>query len=221
MCGRFACAISDRVLREQFGLAASASLPTRYNIAPSQPIGAVRGEEAARSLDLMFWGLVPHWAKDKKIGNRPINARAETVAEKPAFGSAFRHRRCLIPASGYYEWQGDKAPKQPYFIAAADGSAMAFAGLWEQWQDAEQTLLSCTIITTDANPALAKIHHRMPVIIAPEDYERWLIEGGKNLLAPCSADRLTARAIGTRVNDPRNDDPELVEPLDDSLNRNV
>lgn len=221
MCGRFACAIDDQTLRRQFALAGQATLPARYNIAPSQPVGVVRAVQDARRLDLMTWGLVPHWAKDRKIGNRLINARAETVAEKPAFRAAYRQRRCLLPASGYYEWQGDKAPKQPYFITPTDGSVLAFAGLWEQWQGAEQSLLSCTIITTTADAALAGIHQRMPVIIAPENYDRWLLDGDRDLLAPYPGELLSARAIGTAVNDPRNEGPELLNANEESLKRNA
>ena len=223
MCGRFALYSDPFSLAKRFEAEALPELRPRYNVAPSQNTPIVREEGGKRRFSLARWGLVPHWAKDTKIGYSTINARAETVAGKPAFRNAFRHWRCLIPADGFYEWQvipGSKI-KQPWFIVLRDREPMAFAGLWEQWRSPEgEELESCSIIVTEANELMKPIHDRMPVILAPEDWDAWLetdakdAEGLQNLLKPYLAEGMTAWPVSTKVNSPRNDSAECVEALE-------
>lgn len=222
MCGRYLLTSPVESMRTLFDVLERPNLQPRFNIAPTQDIAAVRrGEEGARHLVLLRWGLIPHWAKEASIGARMINARAESVAEKPAFRSAFRHRRCLIPADGFYEWQArGKGPKQPYVITLAEDGLMAFAGLWESWRDPESgvEVESATIITTDANAGLSAIHPRMPVIVDPADFETWLdpqseLEDLRGLLRPPPEERTVARPISTRVNRVANDDPAILDAL--------
>jgi putative SOS response-associated peptidase YedK len=183
MCGRFTLAQSPEAVTEAFGLSKVPDLSPRYNIAPSQPIGVVmRAKEAIQpEFRLMRWGLIPSWAKDPSIGTKLINARSETATEKPSFRSAFKYRRCLIPADGFYEWQKtQQGAKQPFYFSMAGNGVFAFAGLWESWNDLE----TCTILTTTANDLLQPIHDRMPVILNPEDYGQWLdpkVQGGQSL----------------------------------------
>ena len=187
----------------------------RYNIAPTQASPVTRWVDGRPVLAALRWGLIPFWARDLAIGNRLINARAETVPGKPAFRAAYRARRCLVPASGFYEWRKVPRGKQPYYITGVGGALLAFAGLWEQWQPpgAEATQ-SFTIITTDANATMKGIHDRMPVILAPEHYEAWFTaRDPRELMRPCPPDVLTAYPVSTAVNSPRNDAPALVEPL--------
>ena len=232
MCGRFTLRTPAHQLAEAFGVEVRANLAARYNIAPSQDIAVVRAapepdndDGGWRELTILRWGLVPQWARDAAMGNRMINARAETVAEKPAFRAAFRQRRCLIAADGFYEWR--KAPdgsKQAYFIARADDAPFAFAGLWERWRlPGAEPLETCAIITTDANATLAPIHHRMPVILAAGDHDAWLDPDAPPgdaltaLLRPAPPDAVIARAVGRHVNSARNDDPVCIEPAADGL----
>ena len=198
------------------------NLGARYNVAPTQDVPIVRATgTGGRELARARWGLVPSWAKDIAIGARMINARAETVAEKPSFRAAFKSRRCLVPADGFYEWRNGPAGKQPYRITLADGEPFAFGGLWERWDKAPdgRTVESCTIITTLANDLLRPIHARMPVILDPGDYDPWLEAGAMppaetaRLLKPFPDHRMKAYPVATRVNNPRNDDPECLEPL--------
>ncbi|MDD5410207.1 MAG: SOS response-associated peptidase [Methylobacter sp.] len=220
MCGRFALYSDPFALARRFEAEALPELRPRYNIAPTQNIPIVREEEGKRRFALARWGLIPHWAKDMKIGYSTINARAETVASKPAFRNAFRHRRCLIPADAFYEWQaipGSKV-KQPWFIALRDREPMAFAGLWERWHSPEgDELESCSIIVTDANELMRPIHERMPVILAPEDWSAWLepdamnAQALQNLLKPYSAEDMAAWPVSTKVNSLRNDSAECLE----------
>ena len=224
MCGRFSQFHSWQEVHAYLNIfGAARNLPARYNIAPSQGILAVRaaadGGDGAREAAVLRWGLVPSWAKDPAIGNRMINARAETIAEKPSFRAAFRRRRCLSPADGFYEWQKLDGAKQPHHISATDGATLAFAGLWEHWRDSAGTVIeSCTIITTEANARLRPLHHRMPVILEPAHHEFWLqaaetaVDMLHPLLAPCPADRLVARPVSKHVNDPRHDDPSCLDP---------
>jgi putative SOS response-associated peptidase YedK len=196
----------------------------RYNIAPTQTVAAVRSAESGdgRELSLVKWGLIPSWAKDAKIGNSLINARADTVATKPSFRSAFKKRRCLIPADGFYEWKaipGQKV-KQPYLIGIRDAPAFAFAGLWERWSAPDgQKVDSCSIITTDANELMAQVHNRMPVILDSADYDRWLDRNRQDpqdvadLLKPFPAERMQLTPVSTLVNSPRNDTAKCVEAL--------
>jgi putative SOS response-associated peptidase YedK len=208
---------------EHFGLLDVEPLQPRFNIAPTQAVAAVRrvpeSSEPARQLVLLRWGLVPSWAKDPKIGNSLINARAESVAAKPAFRTAFRRRRCLVVADGFYEWQRTGTKKQPYFIRLADDRPFAFAGLWEFWEGPDHSALeSCTLITTSANELMAPIHDRMPVILSPDDYDRWLDPAIQKpdqlqpLLRPYPSGEMLAYPVSTHVNNPRNEDAECIAP---------
>jgi len=223
MCGRFTLRTPAGVLIEQFQVKATPDLSPRYNIAPSQPAPVVRlgSDSGQRELVLLRWGLVPSWAKDPSAGSRMINARGETVATKPSFRSAFRRRRCLVIADGYYEWKKLGRRKQPFYIRMVDERPFAVAGLWEQWlggtDDANPPFESCTIITTQANELTRDIHHRMPVMLAPEDQPLWLdplIEDRQRLeplLRPFFSDELVMDPVSTYVNSPRNDDPRCIE----------
>jgi putative SOS response-associated peptidase YedK len=223
MCGRYSLTTPVEALRRVFGFPEQPNLAPGYNIAPTQQVAALRlGEEGERHFVRLRWGLVPAWAKDLSIGARMINARAESAADKPAFRAAFRSRRCLVLADGFYEWQKrDEGPKQPYRVTLKDGCPFGFAGLWERWTDkgAGETVETCTILTTEANALLAPIHHRMPVIVAPEDADAWLDaarppEAAQALLAPAPAEVLIAYPVSTRVNKVANDDPGVIEPLE-------
>jgi putative SOS response-associated peptidase YedK len=195
----------------------------RYNIAPTQAVAIVRiaPDTSVRQWQMVRWGLVPSWAKDASIGNRMINARGETIADKPSFRTAFRRRRCLVPADGYFEWRKSGSGKQPYYIRLDDDRPFAMAGLWENWLDpaTNETLQSCTLITTQANPLTQPIHDRMPVILNAADYELWLdpqlqdAERLGALLRPFAGTELRADPVDTYVNSPRNDDPRCVELL--------
>ncbi len=222
MCGRFTLFDSADSVAERFGLPDTPSLSPRYNIAPSQTVAAVRIPPGggARELVPLRWGLVPSWAKDPAIGNRMINARAETVADKPAFRSAIRRRRCLVPADGFYEWKRVNGRKQPYYIRLGDGAIFAFAGLWESWERPEHASVeSCTILTTGPNDLLRPIHDRMPVILSPRDYDLWLSPAVQDpealapLLHPYPPEEMTAFPVRTTVNNPKTDTPDLIEPL--------
>jgi putative SOS response-associated peptidase YedK len=192
----------------------------RYNIAPTQEVPAVRAAaQGGRELVVLRWGLVPAWAKDRAIASRLINARSESVAEKPAFRRAFAARRCLLPADGFYEWRKEGAAKQPYRITLADGEVFAFAGLWEHWRDGEggEDLETCTILTTEAHPSIAEIHPhpRMPVILPSDDYAAWLDRDSSRdalleMLGPYAEKPLTAGRVSLRVNKVANDDPALL-----------
>lgn len=226
MCGRFALITPTEQLALQFKADAGnlASMPEsvpRYNIAPTQPVLAVRlTEDGQRELTFFRWGLIPSWAKDMSIGSRLINARSETAAEKPSFRAAFKRRRCLIPADGFYEWQKQNGQKQPMYIHSAD-EPFALAGLWEVWSDPDgSSLQTCTILTTQPNEMVSAIHNRMPVIIEPEDYDMWLDPGGRpedaqHLFRPYPADKMAVHPVSTVVNNPRNDVPACIEPLDE------
>jgi putative SOS response-associated peptidase YedK len=219
MCGRFTLTSSPDQLTALFGLVELTRIEPRYNIAPTQTVFAVRVNQAGeREPGFFRWGLIPSWADDPAIGNRMINARSETVADKPAFRSAFRKRRCLIPASGFYEWQKTGGQKQPYHIRTRDGQPFAFAGLWERWEKGGEPVESCTILTAEANDLMRPLHERMPVILHREDYDRWLDTGLQEprklvpLLVPYSGDELTAYPVSTQVNNARHDDARCVEP---------
>lgn len=221
MCGRFALFSPEEILAAMFGLEGAGFPPPSYNIAPSRAVAAVRiapEGRARRELVQLRWGLVPSWAKDPAIGNRMINARAETAPEKPAFRSAFRRRRCLVPADGFYEWRKAGARKQPYFVRMADGRPFAFAGLWERWEGPSGEVASCTLLTTGPNDLLAPIHDRMPVILSPADFGPWLdpeIQASATLLPllrPFPPDAMVAFPVRTLVNNPAADDPRCIEP---------
>jgi putative SOS response-associated peptidase YedK len=220
MCGRYSLTTPTEGLRALFGFDELPNLPPRYNIAPTQPVAGVKlaGKTPKPTFTLFRWGLIPSWAKDPAIGSRTINARAETVAEKPAFRAPFRRRRCLIPADGFYEWE--KLPdgrKQPWRITLEGGVPFAFAGLWDDWLGADGSEVeSCTIVTTDAAPSIAEIHHRMPVILDPADFDMWLrgtTDEAQALLQPYRG-TLAAYRISTRVNSVRNDDEAILEPVE-------
>jgi putative SOS response-associated peptidase YedK len=218
MCGRFAFYSPAEATAALFGAAGSLDIGPRYNIAPTQDIAAVRDCEnpaAGRELVALRWGLVPFWAKDPAIGNRMINARAETVAEKPAFRAAYRRRRCLVLADGFYEWHREGAAKIPYFISLASEEPFAFAGLWEHWHSKEsgESLQTATLITTQANEFLAPLHHRMPVILGADLAERWLAGDDEPVAnATLACPRLRAWPVNRRVNNARNEGDELIEP---------
>jgi putative SOS response-associated peptidase YedK len=216
MCGRFTLAKSPEKVSKTFNVPHVPDFPSRYNIAPSQPVGVVLQDRDSgkREYRLMLWGLVPSWSKDP--AKSLINARAETVAEKPSFRTAFKYRRCLIPADGFYEWQKVRgASKQPFHFSMANDELFALAGIWEAWNDIE----SFTILTTTANALLEPIHERMPVILRPEDYERWLdpdIQDAKSLsdlFEPFPDEPMQAIPVSTRVNSTQIDDALCVELL--------
>ena len=222
MCGRFTLTEPDvGVLLETFSLTHPPEpLPPRYNIAPTQPVATVvRENDGSTVLRMMRWGLIPGWAKDPTIGARMINARSETLAEKPAFRNAFKRRRCLIVADGFYEWQKRAGGKLPMFITLKDRQPFGFAGLYEIWTEPESgaSLTTCTIITGPANELVASIHDRMPIILPPEAYDLWLDPLETNtsrlgeLLRPYPADAMMAYPVSPRVNTPANDDPGLIE----------
>jgi putative SOS response-associated peptidase YedK len=225
VCGRFALFAPADVLAEYFALELPpadvlAALKPRYNVAPSQPVPAIRlAANGLRTLALLQWGLVPFWAPDRSIGHRLINARAENLAAKPAFREAAGRRHCLIVASGFYEWAATgKGRRQPHFITRRDGELLAFAGLWERWRHGgDSALETCTIVTTEANALVAPLHDRMPVVLSREDQQRWL--AAETLIDSCLAlarDATAFRAwpVGFGVNDPRRDDPQLIEAQD-------
>lgn len=216
MCGRFAFYSPAEATAALFGANADGDRKPRYNIAPTQDIAAVRvSRNGGLELVDLRWGLVPFWARDPAIGNRMINARAETVAEKPSFRTAFRKRRCLVLADGFYEWRREGESKVPYFITRAIDEPMAFAGLWEDWTDKEtgESIQSATIVTTAANDFMAELHQRMPVVLTPELAPRWLDIDDDLLTAyPELCPRLRAWPVGRDVNSPRNEDAGLIEP---------
>jgi len=224
VCGRFTLTASARDVARHFELAEIPALEARYNIAPAQPVPAVRaGRDGGRRLDLLTWGLVPHWARDPAIGYRTINARAETAARKPAFREALRRRRCLVAADGFYEWTGPRGARRPTWFRRPDGGVFAIAGLWERWRpqadaEASQERVTCTLLTTEANAAVRPFHDRMPVLLDPRDYDRWLDPDARDaaevsaLLVPAPPDALEARPVSSRVNDARREGPACVEP---------
>jgi putative SOS response-associated peptidase YedK len=224
MCGRFANNAKKKDVEKEFkiGKLNKVSFDARYNIAPSQMIDAVLETDAERVLTQLKWGLIPRWAKDDSFASKTINARAETLAEKASFRDAFKSRRCIIPASGFYEWakKGENA-KQPFYFYLTDKDVFGFAGLYEEWLDKESGELveTCTIITTEANEVLEPVHDRMPVILKPKDYDQWLDEKEKNtdrlqnLLVPYPAPEMAAHAVGKAVNAPTYDSAELIKEL--------
>lgn len=219
MCGRYNLITDAQALVDFFEVHNSLAITPRYNIAPSQEVPVVRSDTVGRELALLRWGLIPHWAKDEKIGYKMINARAETVADKPSFRHSFRRQRCLIPATGFYEWKQIKGVKQPYNIRIGKGALFAFAGLWAFWKSAGgQGVESCAIIVTEANEAISPIHDRMPVILSPADYKRWLDptitdpERLEPLLRPCPAGWMNSYPVSRKVGSPKNDSPDCVTP---------
>lgn len=218
MCGRFAQYSSSKAYAELFAAETSLDLAPRYNLAPTQPIAVVRALDGKRrELVQMRWGLIPSWSKGADTGYSLINARAETVAEKPSFRSAWQYRRCLIPSEGFYEWQSLAGGKQPYFIRLQDRQPFAMAGLWEAWLNpVGERIESCTIIVTNANALVARIHERMPVILPQSDWEAWLDHRRReassllSLLRPCEPSRMEVFRVSRRVNDPRQEGADLI-----------
>ena len=220
MCGRFAMTESEEKVMNDFQIQHSeVLLEPRYNISPSQDIPVIVQQDGMRRLETRQWGLIPFWAKTPKP---MINARAETASEKPAFRQAFRKRRCLIPASGFFEWAKEDGKKQPYFICLKDKSPMAFAGLWEEWSAPDgKNVKTCAILTVEANSFLQFIHHRMPVILSPAIGMNWLDLSGtevspKNLLMPFDSEHMEVWRVTRKVNTPAFDNPDCLEKLDES-----
>lgn len=214
MCGRFTLQSPADALLDLFGVIDAAPLPPRYNVAPTQVVPALRAPRGEPELTLLRWGLIPFFARDAKMGARMINARSETVAEKPAYRAAFKRRRCLVPADGFIEWAKTRSgKKQPFHFTRADGRPFAFAGLWERWAPPEGPAVeSCTILTTSPNALVAEVHDRMPVILEAEDFDLWLdpgVEAAESLaplLTAVDDDVLTKRAVSRRVSNARHDD---------------
>lgn len=223
MCGRFAFYSPSEAAAALFGVSASIELQPRYNIAPTQYIAAIREDaDKERELVTLRWGLVPFWAKDPSIGNRMINARAETVAEKPSYRAAFRHRRCIVLADGFYEWRRENDAKTPYFISLASGEPFALAGLWENWTDKEsgESLQTATLITTEANDFMRSLHHRMPVIMQSDAAGEWLAGSAEPMQRATElTPELQAWPVDRRVNNARNEGEQLIDPAGDILRR--
>lgn len=221
MCGRYTLHCSAATIANRFGGAVPSRLPQRFNIAPSQRVLAIcqRSGDGDREMVSLSWGLVPFWAADPAIGNRLINARAETAATKPSFRRAFKTQRCLIVADGFYEWQADGHRRQPWYIQLANGGPFSFAGLWERWDKAGTTIESCTVLTCSANQLMQPIHDRMPVILPREQEATWLNPAEHDtarlsrLLKPFPAAAMTARRVGDLVNSPRHETAACIEPL--------
>lgn len=224
MCGRFVQNSSLQIIQQMFNTdKVLFEVIPNYNVAPTQKILAIINQDNENKLEKLHWGLVPFWANDISMGSRMINARAETVSQKPAFRNAFRKRRCVIPADGFYEWKGEKGHKQPYYITVPSGKPFAFAGLWETWvdkeNDEESVYKSCTIITTAASEPLSSIHHRMPAIFDPEFHEKWLnekIQNPKNLeiiLRDGLIHDMIYYPVSKLVNSVKNNDPNCIKPI--------
>ena len=223
MCGRFVLKSTSSEIADQFGLSEVPDLFPYYNIAPTQSIPIIRAPAGTRECPMARWGLIPAWSKYPKTEYSTFNARAETVSTKPAFRVAFLQRRCIIPVDGFYEWLRSGASKSPYYISFANNRPFAFAGLWERWEKDGQVVESCTIIVTEANDLMRPIHDRMPVILAAEDYDRWLdpsiVDGERiqSLLKPCHSQWLQAYPVSPAVNNSRNEGEDLIKPLPSSL----
>jgi putative SOS response-associated peptidase YedK len=220
MCGRFYLDVTAEDMLDYFYLPEAPQLVPQYNIAPSQQIAAIRSGINGREFVRFRWGLIPSWAKDRKFAYRTINARAETLEQKPAFRNAFRHRRCLIPASGFFEWQSTSQGKQPYCITTKSGRPFAFAGLYEHWEDGRgEAIDSCTIVVTEAEGIIATIHERMPVILSPGNFDAWLDTAItdpanlKPLLQPSEMDDIRLFPVSRSVNSPKHDTPLNIQPI--------
>lgn len=224
MCGRYSQSQSAEIIAQAFQVDNVPTLKPRYNIAPTQSVPTVLQTSASsnRQFKMLHWGLIPSWAKDPKMGAKLINARAETVAQKPAFRTAFRQRRCLVLADGFYEWQQQesKKEKQPFYFRRSDRSLFAFAGLWEHWVDTTgEEIESCTLLTTEPNELMRPIHNRMPVILDPKDYDLWLDLEVKQsellepLLRPYPSEEMMAYPVSKTVNKPSNDSAQCIESI--------
>ena len=225
MCGRFTIDIPSELLFELFGLAEYPRVTPRYNVAPTQQVPVIRRYgDGQNHLDFLQWGLIPSWAQEKSIGSRLINARSETVTEKPSFRQAIRYRRCLVLGSGYYEWKQEGNAKLPWYIRLKDGSPMVFAGLWETWKGADgEVVESCTILTTASNRLVEPLHDHMPVILHPDEYRTWLERTTtdptslKKMFQPYPADLMETWAVSQKVNSVKNESADLVLPVEMSL----
>jgi len=221
MCGRFAVTLPNDAMAQLFAAAPANDLPDtpNYNVCPTNPVHVVTAPNGQRRLSVMRWGFIPHWYKSPTDGPLLINARAETIARKPAFATACRERRCLIPAAGFYEWtKDDSGNRLPWFIRHADETPLALAGIWQDWGQGEDRVTTCAIVTCAANPAMARIHHRMPVIAAQEDWPLWLGEAGHGAATLMHAppdDALTFWRVDQAVNSNRASGPDLIEPIED------
>jgi putative SOS response-associated peptidase YedK len=221
MCGRFTLRNPGEAVAEAFALGEAPDLLPRFNVAPGQPVAVVRQEPRAEGRELVFlrWGLIPAWADDPSIGDRLANARSETAATKPSFRRAFRSRRCLVVADGFYEWQRTNGRKQPYFVGLKNDRPFGLVGLWERWERGGEPVESCKVLTTDANELMRPVHGRMPVILPPDQYALWLDHRCQDtaklakLLRPYPSKDMLAYRVSTVVNDPRNDVPQCVEAL--------
>ena len=220
MCGRYTFTFDAKSLADAFRMVPPGfDIVKGYNWAPGQYVVIVRPEKGQRVADVAFWGLIPSWVKDPNTSPKPINARAETLEEKPTFRTAFRRKRCIVPASGFYEWKADGKAKQPYYIHPTDGDLFAFAGLMEDWQGPNgEVMVSACIITTVPNDLMAKIHNRMPVILPRDAWDLWLdpaaqVREIQPLLVPCPAELMAAYPVSSAVGNTRNDGPELILPL--------
>lgn len=218
MCGRYAVTSAPEAIRALFGYPEQPNFPPRYNVAPTQPIAIVRLLDGKRQFALVRWGLLPSWVKDPKNFSLVINARGESLTDKPAFSAAVKRRRCLVPADGFYEWKTSKGRNQPYFVRAKSGGPIAFAGLWETWMGPNgEELETAAIVTTRANRTLADIHERMPVVVPPDAFNLWLdcanvdVETAMTLVAPAREAALEAYEVSTAVNRTANDNPKLIE----------
>lgn len=218
MCGRTSLFVPQPVLEDRFDATAAVDLVPRYNIAPGDDLAAITNL-APETIDLLYWGFVPHWAESFNSGYQMINARAETIDKKPAFQEAFNKRRCLVLADGFYEWQGTRGNKSPYRIIREDEMPFAMAGIWASWDGADETVNTVSIVTTEANDVLAPIHDRMPVILEPDEEQEWLTEADpaslNSLLDPCPSDLLRAYPVSRAVNDPANDNTAVIEERSD------
>lgn len=221
MCGRYVVNTTKEILKKKFKVKDVPDMKLqRFNIAPTQNIPVVRFVEGEREISLLHWGLIPSWAKDEQLAAKMINARSETVTEKPSYKKAFQQRRCLIPASGFYEWKKTREGKEPFYFYMKDNGLLAFAGLWDSWRNPDNELIeSCTILTTEANDVLKPVHDRMPVILNESDYDLWLDADVRKqdlrleLLNPFSAQEMKSHSVSTLVNSPKNDDVSCIAPL--------
>jgi putative SOS response-associated peptidase YedK len=221
MCGRYAITTAPEAIRALFGYAEQPNFPPRYNIAPTQPVPIVRVAGGKRSFSLVRWGLIPAWVKDPRTFSLLINARGESVIDKPAFRNAMRYRRCLVPADGFYEWRQEGKGRRPFFVRPRSVTVMAFAGLWETWAGPNgEEVDTAAIVTTTANRALRPLHDRMPVVVAPEAFDFWLdcrkVDAGTAaaLIRPAHDDLLEAYEVSPAVNQVANDSPELIAPVE-------
>lgn len=225
MCSRYSLTSPPEAVRATFGYRNEAEFPPRYNIAPTQPVAIVRTDYMKqRELALVRWGLIPSWAKEPEKFSTLINARSETAAEKASFRASLRHRRCIVPADGFYEWTGKTGHKQPHLIRQRSGEIMGLAGLWEHWLGADGSEVeTMAILTVEANADMKRVHDRMPAILAPQDYEAWLdCSGGSSvgmgkMLRPAANGLLEIIAVSRELNNPRNDRPDVQEPIQGTL----